>query len=60
MKTKKIQMEGGTCQGGNNPTWMKQPGDLIPLAFGAALVGFGAFNAVIGHYRLATGKGKLD
>jgi len=53
-------MEGGTCQGGNNPTWMKQPGDLMPLAFGAALVGFGSVNAVIGHYRLATGKGKLD
>ncbi len=53
-------MAGGTCQAEANPTWLKQPGDAIPLAVGAALVGFGTVNCVIGHYRLATGKGKLD
>ena len=60
MAKKKIQMTGGTCQAEANPTWLKQQGDLIPLAFGGALVSFGAVNCVIGHYRLATGKGKLD
>ena len=53
-------MKGGVCLGEKNPTWMKQPGDAIPLAFGATLVGYGLITAVIGHYRLATGKGKLD
>ncbi len=53
-------MKGGTCQGEMNPTWLKQDGDAAPLAFGAALVTFGAVNCVIGHYRLATGKGKIE
>ena len=60
MQTKKVQMTGGTCQGEMNPTWLKQPGDAIPLAAGAALIGFGAVSCAIGHYRLATGTGKLD
>jgi hypothetical protein len=60
METKKIQMKGGVCQAEKNPTWWKQSGDAIPLAFGATLVGYGLITAVIGHYRLATGKGKLD
>ncbi|KAL9184700.1 hypothetical protein ACHAXT_012670 [Thalassiosira profunda] len=60
METKKIQMKGGTCQGEANPTWLKQPGDWIPLAFGAALVGYGSVLCSIGFYRLATGKGKKE
>ncbi len=60
MEIKKVQMKGGTCQAEANPTWLKQPGDLLPLAFGATLVGFGLVQCVIGHYRLATGKGKID
>jgi len=60
MEAKKIQMKGGTCLGGDNPTWYKQQGDIIPLAFGAALVGFGSISCVMGHYKLATGTGKLD
>ena len=60
METKKVQMKGGTCQAETNPTWMKQPGDQVPLAIGGALVAFGIVNSVVGHYRLATGKGKLD
>jgi len=60
MEIKKIQMKGGTKLGEKNPTWLKQPGDSIPLAFGALLVGYGVFNAVKGHYHLATGKGKLS
>jgi hypothetical protein len=59
MATKKIQMKGGTKLGAENPTWVKQPGDAVPLIFGAALVGFGIINTVIGHYRMATGTGKL-
>ena len=57
---KKIQMKGGTCQGEANPTWLKQPGDVGVALFGAALAGYGTINAMIGHYRLATGKGKLE
>ncbi len=60
MEIKKVQMKGGTCQAEANPTWLKQPGDLMPLAFGGALISFGLVNCVIGHYRLATGKGKLE
>jgi hypothetical protein len=60
MAKKKIQMEGGTCLAEVNPTWMKQPGDMVPLAVGGALVTFGMINCGIGHYRLATGKGKLE
>lgn len=60
MEIKKVQMKGGTCQAEANPTWLKQPGDALPLAFGATLVGFGFVQCVIGHYRLATGKGKIE
>jgi len=60
METKKIQMKGGTCQAEANPTWLKQPGDAIPLAIGATLIASGIVSAVIGHYRLATGKGKIE
>ena len=60
MARKEIQMKGGTCQGEANPTWLKQPGDMVPLAIGAALIGYGSVTCAIGHYRLATGKGKMD
>ena len=57
---KKIQNKGGTCLGDVNPTWLKQPGDIGVALFGAGLTAYGTINCVIGHYRLATGKGKLD
>ena len=60
MATKAVQMKGGTKLGEMNPTWLKQPGDAAPLIFGALLIGYGSINCAIGHYRLATGKGKLD
>ena len=60
MQTKKVQMAGGTLQGEANPTWLKQPGDMYVMAFGGALVAYGMFQAVVGHYRLASGKGKMD
>eukprot|EP00581_Thalassiosira_minuscula_P008028 CAMPEP_0183702224 /NCGR_PEP_ID=MMETSP0737-20130205/401_1 /TAXON_ID=385413 /ORGANISM="Thalassiosira miniscula, Strain CCMP1093" /LENGTH=96 /DNA_ID=CAMNT_0025928799 /DNA_START=49 /DNA_END=339 /DNA_ORIENTATION=+ len=60
MEIKKIQMKGGTCQAEYNPTWLKQDGDNLTLAFGALLVGYGSVQAVIGFYRLATGKGKKN
>lgn len=60
MEIKKLQMKGGTCQGEHNPTWLKQPGDWMPLAFGAVLVGYGSVTAGVGMYRLATGKGKKE
>ena len=55
---KKIQMAGGTCQGGDNPTWLKQPGDTAVAGFGALFVGTGAVMCIQGFYRLATGTGK--
>mmetsp|Transcript_10666 Transcript_10666/g.15078 ORF Transcript_10666/g.15078 Transcript_10666/m.15078 type:complete len:100 (-) Transcript_10666:194-493(-) len=58
MEKKKIQNLGGTCLGESNPTWLKQPGDVGMALFGLALVGFGFVQATVGHYRLATGKGK--
>jgi len=60
MEIKKVQMKGGTCQGDENPTWWKQPGDSAPLLFGVVLVGYGLFSSGVGMYRLATGKGKKD
>ena len=60
MEIKKLQMKGGTCQAEYNPTWLKQPGDTLTLAFGAALVGYGSILCSVGFYRLATGKGKKD
>ncbi|KAL7538723.1 hypothetical protein ACHAXR_008749 [Thalassiosira sp. AJA248-18] len=60
MEIKKVQMKGGTCLAEHNPTWLKQDGDWITLAFGAALVGYGSILCGVGFYRLATGKGKKD
>ena len=53
-------MKGGTKLGEMNPTWLKQPGDAIPLAVGAVLIAYGSVTCAMGHYKLATGKGKLD
>merc|ERR1719223_903739 len=60
METKKVQMKGGTCQAEANPTWLKQPGDAIPLAFGGSLIGYGTISCAIGHYNLANGTGKIE
>jgi len=60
MEIKKIQMKGGTCQGEYAPTWLKQDGDTVTLAFGAALLAYGTALCSVGFYRLATGKGKKD
>ncbi|KAL7454096.1 hypothetical protein ACHAWC_005737 [Mediolabrus comicus] len=60
MEIKKVQMKGGTCQGEYNPTWLKQEGDTLTLAFGAILVAWGTVSCSVGMYRLATGKGKKD
>ena len=57
---KKIQTKGGTCLGEANPTWLKQPGDMGVALFGAGLTAYGTISCIVGHYRLATGKGKLE
>lgn len=57
---KKIQNKGGTCLGEANPTWLKQPGDMGVALFGAGLTAYGTISCIVGHYRLATGKGKLE
>ena len=58
MEIKKIQMKGGTKLGEKNPTWMKQPGDMLPLVFGFVIVSYGFYNSFICSYRLSTGTGK--
>ena len=60
MEMKKIQMKGGTCQGAENPTWLKQPGDVATAAFGAGIGAYGMVLCSVGFYRLATGKGKKE
>jgi hypothetical protein len=41
-------------------TWEKQPNDKYVTAFGVALTLFGVAQLIPGHYRLATGKGKME
>lgn len=57
---KAIQKKGGTCLGESHPTWTKQPGDSIMNYVGLGLAVFGLSQLVVGHYRLATGKGKKE
>eukprot|EP00428_Durinskia_dybowskii_P016564 CAMPEP_0170211308 /NCGR_PEP_ID=MMETSP0116_2-20130129/5270_1 /TAXON_ID=400756 /ORGANISM="Durinskia baltica, Strain CSIRO CS-38" /LENGTH=99 /DNA_ID=CAMNT_0010461843 /DNA_START=61 /DNA_END=360 /DNA_ORIENTATION=+ len=57
---RKIQCAGGTMQGEANPTWLKQPQDKAVAAVGLALFTLGMGRAVVGLYRLATGKGKIE
>jgi hypothetical protein len=53
---KKIQQAGGRSKF----TWEKQPTDRYVTAFGVTLAAFGIIQLIQGHYRLATGKGKMD
>lgn len=57
---RKIQCAGGTLQGEANPTWLKQPSDRAFAAVGFALTALGLGRAVVGLWRLATGKGKIE
>lgn len=41
-------------------TWQKGPNDVYVNYFGAFLTIFGVAQLIPGHYRLATGKGKMD
>jgi hypothetical protein len=41
-------------------TWQKQPQDIYVFGFGLALTAYGTWQLMVGHYRLATGKGKLE
>lgn len=56
MEMKKAHQAGGRSV----YTWMKQPGDVYTNMLGAGLMTFGMAQLVVGHWRLATGKGKLD
>lgn len=47
-------------QGEANPTWLKQSSDKAVAAFGLALFAIGMGRSVVGLYRLATGKGKIE
>ncbi len=57
---RKIQCTGGTLQGESNPTWLKHSSDKAVAAFGLALFTVGMGRAVVGLWRLATGKGKIE
>jgi hypothetical protein len=57
---KKIQCAGGTLQGEKNPTWLKQPNDRMWVAAGFAITAVGMGRIVVGMWRLATGKGKIE
>ena len=41
-------------------TWQKQPQDIYVFGFGLTLTAYGTWQLIVGHYRLATGKGKMD
>jgi hypothetical protein len=60
LEKQKIQIAGGVKLGGDNPTWLKQPGDKMTAYFGGALTAYGLYQIGIGIYYLATGKGKMD
>ena len=60
METKKIQCKGGVQQGADNPTWLKQDGDKAVFGLGVGLSAIALVQLTVGHYRVATGTGKLD
>jgi hypothetical protein len=41
-------------------TWERYPSDKYVSAVGVFLVFFGGAQLIVGHYRLATGKGKMN
>ena len=53
---KKVQQAGGRAVF----TWLKQPNDVYTNMFGAALMSFGMAQLVVGYWRLASGKGKME
>ena len=53
---KRIHQAGGRAV----PTWIKQPQDKYTAGFAAVLVFIGVAQLIPGHYRLASGKGKLE
>jgi hypothetical protein len=55
-----IQCKGGTNLGEAHPTWTKQKGDTVVNYVGLALCVTGIYQLIVGHYRLATGKGKME
>ena len=60
MAKKAVQMKGGVGLGESNPTWLKQEGDVMTNYIGIALGVIGLVQLGFGHYKLATGKGKMD
>ena len=57
---RKLQCAGGTLQGEANPSWLKQPSDKAVAAVGFAITAIGVGRIVVGMWRLATGKGKIE
>ena len=58
MENKAVQMKGGVCQGADNPTWLKQPGDQMAAAAGFAFTGLTMLGVAVGLTNLANGTGK--
>jgi hypothetical protein len=53
---KKVHQAGGR----SIFTWQKQPNDKYVNAFGVVLLTIGIAQLIPGHYKLATGKGKME
>ena len=60
MDRKMLQQAGGVKQGENNPTWLKQPGDMGSAMIGVGLLTFGFLQYGVGLYNISNNKGKED
>lgn len=56
MELKKKHQAGGRTV----YTWLKQPTDKYTAGFAGVLCVYGLAQCVVGHYRLATGTGKIE
>jgi hypothetical protein len=56
LELKKVHQAGGRSV----YTWLKQPNDKWTAGLAAVFFAAGSIQLVIGHYRLATGKGKME
>ena len=58
MQNKAVQMKGGVCQGAENPTWLKQPGDQIASGVIFGFTGLTLLGVSVGFNNLSKGTGK--
>jgi hypothetical protein len=56
LELKKVHQAGGRSV----YTWLKQPNDKWTAGLAGVFFVAGSIQLIIGHYRLATGKGKME